>query len=179
MLNAYLKGFLFAVLFLYEKICVQSEYLYKQTIKPNTPTMIQTILEDMEQAFRSITNNTQVFKQMYDFESSSTDISTLLFKLPNSEECPETETLMLMNRREFTAPTFPNLTQSYITLRRFKISKSQINPNITELLKKEMQKILQSYVNDAWTDMGLDGWKGAIADPKVALNHKYTIQNCY
>lgn len=166
----------FIIIHFYGNFCVQSEYLYKQTITPNTPSIIQTIMQDMHQAFCSITNNTQVFRQMYDFEMANTDTSTLLFKLPNSEENPETEMLMLMNRREFYAPTFPNLTQPYITLRRLKMSKIPFTEimdlNITKLLKLEMQNFVQAHVNDAWTDMGLDGWKGDIADSKVSTNHK-------
>ncbi|KNC25908.1 hypothetical protein FF38_03602 [Lucilia cuprina] len=135
--------------------------------------MIQTIKQDMHQAFCSITNNTRLLKQMYDFETANTDISTLLFKLPDSEESPETETLILMNRREFITPTFPNLTRSYMTLRRLKVAKAPLEENMTELLKLEMKNVVKDYVYDAWTDMGLDGWKGDIADSKIPIYHKY------
>lgn len=156
---------------------VQCEYAYKQTLHPNTQSMIQTIMQDMQQAFCSITNNTQtIIRQMYDFETANSDVSTLLFKLPNSEENPDTETLVLMNRREFITPVFPNLTESYMTLRRLKVTKTPINenmdPSIKKFLKQEMFNLTQEYANDAWSDMGLDGWKGDIADLQLPANHK-------
>lgn len=156
---------------------VQCEYAYKQTLNPNTQPMIQTIMQDMQQAFCSITNNTQMLiSQMYDFETANSDVSTLLFKLPNSDDNPETETLVLMNRREFMTPVFPNLTESYMTLRRLKVAKTPINENmdssVMKLLKQEMLSVTQEYANDAWSDMGLDGWKGDIADSRLPANHK-------
>ncbi|XP_065371834.1 uncharacterized protein LOC135963781 [Calliphora vicina] len=185
MFNTSLKGCLFMyyiVIVVYGNYSVQSEYLYKQTINPNTPSMIETIMHDMQQAFCSITNNTQLLRQMYDFETANTDISTLLFKLPISEECPESETLILMNRREFITPTFPNLTNSYMTLRRLKMTKTplvdNLDTNLKELLKLEMENIVQNYVTDAWANMGLDGWKGDITDSHIPVKHK-TIANDY
>ncbi|KAM7362210.1 uncharacterized protein ACRADG_013005 isoform 2-T2 [Cochliomyia hominivorax] len=164
---------------IFGKYRVNSEYLYKQNINPNTPSMIETIKQDMHQAFCSITNNTHVLREMYDFETASTDISTLLFKLPESEESPATEMLLLMNRRDFMAPTFPNLTESYMILRRMKMSKTaldmeNLDANLRELLKLEMLNYVQDeYVNDAWTSLGLDGWKGDIADTTTTHANDY------
>lgn len=175
-----LKGLIFSYIYLIiiTFFSVKSEYLFKQNVNSNTASMIDTIKHDMHQAFCTITNNTQVLRQMYDFETASTDISTLLFKLPESEDSPESEMLLLMNRRDFIAPTFPNLTEAYMALRRLKMSKAflpeNVNKNLKELLKLEMLNEEEDYQRDPWTNLGLDGWKGDIADvtQRLPLNQK-------
>lgn len=155
-----LKGYIL----IYALISSES-YVKSETINSN---MIKTIMHDMEKAFCSITNNTNILTKMYDFHTIETDISTMVFKLPSIENEPESENILIMNRREFTTPIFPNLTEGYMALRRFKIYKTPVENadlNTTALIKREMQSLAQDYVRDVWSDMGLDGWKGQIADP--------------
>lgn len=159
------QGFSIVFLIIFGGNYVKSDNVYKQTITSN---MMKTIMHDMQKAFCSITNDTNTVTNMYDFQKINTDITSMVFKLPKIDNGLKSDKILLMNRRDFMAPTFPNLTESYITLRRFKFTKTPIenaDSNITELMKHEMQSIDDEYTQDAWSDMGLDGWKGALADP--------------
>ncbi|XP_005186166.4 uncharacterized protein LOC101897692 [Musca domestica] len=132
------------------------------------------ILHDMKCAFHPITNNSVHFEhimtEMYNMPMKNPKInSAMVFKLPLEDEFTRDnrpkERMIFMDRQEFIEPTFPNLTESYMALRRFRYSKRPLNKKITELMKIEMNAIESQTTHDPWSNLGLDGWNGDIAQP--------------
>ncbi|XP_013101785.1 uncharacterized protein LOC106083384 [Stomoxys calcitrans] len=140
---------------------------------PTQNPMTKVIINDMRAAFYPITNDSRltenVVTHMYNFKLlNSNKHATMMFKLPVNEieqDNRQAERTLFMERLQFMEPKFPNLTDSYMTLRRFKFSKAPINEHISKLMKKEMQEIEQQPLNDPWSHLGLNGWDGDIADP--------------
>lgn len=149
--------------------------IYKTSHVIPEVSMTNIILEDMKAAFNPITNNTRVIENvvahMYQCPAKNSEInSAMIFQLPHTgfnRDNRQMERMLFMERRQFMEPTFPNLTESYMTLRRFRLSKAPLNRNISELMKKEMQVIEQqeSLIKDPWSNLGLSGWNGDIAEP--------------
>ncbi|XP_075147814.1 uncharacterized protein LOC142221857 [Haematobia irritans] len=132
------------------------------------------IMNDMQAAFYPITNNSQVVENvvshMYNFKLLNAKMpGAMVFKLPHvgiNKDHVHTDSILQMDRQQFMEPTFPNLTHSYMILRRFRLSRAPMNENISHLMKKEMEKIDQQDLNDdPWSNLGLNGWHGDIANP--------------
>lgn len=136
----------------------------------NIHTTTDIILSDIRNAFKIVTNNTNVLNriipQMY--ESVVTPSNMIFqFKIPDAS-VKDGFSIWTMRRSSLIDPVFPNLTMEYM--------RAQLNKSRLTLFRSESLDHLEaSNVNEesnanTWRSLGLGGWSGAVAPAAVEPN---------
>ncbi|XP_018804721.1 PREDICTED: uncharacterized protein LOC108978745 isoform X1 [Bactrocera latifrons] len=136
----------------------------------NIHTTTDIILSDIRNAFKTITNNTnlinRIIPQMYEPVVLSSNV-TFQFKIPDSS-VKDGCSILTMQRSDLVDPVFPNLTMEYI--------RAQLNKTRSNLFTKERLDSLEptnvsaESSTNTWSLLGLDGWSGAVALAVVEPN---------
>ncbi|XP_037948548.1 uncharacterized protein LOC119680009 [Teleopsis dalmanni] len=145
-------------------------------------TTTQTILRDIQNAFKTVTNNTENIYKIVPNMYNITDIynhRTLIFKIPDQRNG---YSMLYMSRNNLMEPVFPNLSTQYMSdmkkkIHRFKQTIIVNNKDITSGVvikagENEPLAIEHTQKND-WSIFGLDGWTGELSSPvNSATNSK-------
>ncbi|XP_017493724.1 PREDICTED: uncharacterized protein LOC108381839, partial [Rhagoletis zephyria] len=141
----------------------------------NPRTTTDLILSDIRNAFKTVTNNTnlvnRMIPQMYEPVMKQSKFA-FIFELPDAN-VKNGYSVWMMQRTDLVDPVFPNLTIEYMRAQLYKKRSSATvhSDNIDENISKD--SVLPPA--NAWGSLGLDGWSGAIAPVNVAYhtNDKY------
>ncbi|XP_004523492.1 uncharacterized protein LOC101456156 [Ceratitis capitata] len=134
---------------------------FGSTTRTTTRTTTDIILSDIRNAFKTVTNNTnlinQIIPEMYQPVMEKSKF-TFSFEIPDSNG-KNGYSMWMMDRSELIDPTFPNLTLEYMSAQ---LHKNRVTSEESIALETESGHNAQLQAN-TWSALGLDGWSGAVA----------------
>ncbi|XP_014088184.1 uncharacterized protein [Bactrocera oleae] len=130
----------------------------------NIHTTTDIILSDIRNAFKIITNNTnlinRIIPQMYESVVPSSNV-TFQFKIPDAT-VKDGSSILTMRRSDLVDPVFPNLTMEYM---RAQLNKTRFTLFTSETLHNlEPSNVSDESSANSWSSLGLDGWSGAVVE---------------
>ncbi|XP_054081980.1 uncharacterized protein LOC105214355 [Zeugodacus cucurbitae] len=134
----------------------------------NIHTTTDIILRDIRNAFKTVTNNTnlinRIIPQMYE---PITPPSNMIFQFNIPDDGVKDGSLTwTMRRSDLVDPVFPNLTMEYM---RAQLNKNRLTLYTSERLNNEgTTTVSEEASTSIWSSLGLDGWSGAVAPAVVA-----------
>ncbi|XP_034662171.1 uncharacterized protein LOC117897440 [Drosophila subobscura] len=125
-----------------------------------------TVIEDIRNAFRGITNDTElldhIIPEMYGSSMRSANPS-FVFRMPSGGS--EGYELLTMQRSDFAEPIFPNVSES--------IAPTVSAPSTAEPPETNVKTSLVTSPQAEWQQLGLEGWAGELNPPLPWLEQSH------
>ncbi|XP_053945210.1 uncharacterized protein LOC128854825 [Anastrepha ludens] len=141
---------------------IQSHTSHSNEFTPNLRTTTDIILNDIRNAFKTVTNNTnlinRIIPQMYVPVMQQSKF-VFLFEMPD-DAVKSGHSIWMMQRSDLVDPVFPNLTFEYM---RAQLNKNRLTLVNSDNLDEDTSKSSAQTHANTWSSLGLDGWTGAVA----------------